>query len=102
MLCPRRRANSGAAFVSANAFGLPEPVRLTSGLPAAFIIGLLPPGVMPLSPLPQSGPLDITSTWTRQEQSLLLTVAKKYAFAPTDAQHFSTQVVGFLLSLSGH
>ena len=74
----------------------------TSTFVIGFIVGLIPPGVTPLVPLPQSGSAGVTSTWTPQEQSVLLTVSKKYALAPADAQHFSTQLVGFLLALGGH
>ncbi len=68
----------------------------------AFILGLIPPAQTPIPPPVLSGTHPVILTLTTAQQSALIPVCRRYALAPDEAAVFSAELVGYLLSLSGH
>ncbi len=68
-----------------------------------YLIGLIAPGPTPVASLPpDTGSTAVSSTWPATDQGVLVSVMRKYALTPAEAQKFSAQLVGYLLALTGH
>ncbi len=94
------RLHQSAAYL-----GLTVPeLQVASVAALAFINGLVGPPAITPAPVPPADDQSETAitTWSATDQATLFAMARQFALTPAETQKVATQLVGYLLSLSGH
>ncbi len=68
----------------------------------AYIVGLIGGPPAPIAPPVSTGPNSTTTPWSAADQAALVSAMTKYGLAPSEAQYFCVQLVGYLLALGGN